>query len=337
MNPNPFIHKFTLLLIPLVIMVIGLGAWTRLVDAGLGCPDWPTCYGFIVPPTTDEQKHIANSRYPETAVDDSKTWPEMIHRYFAAPLLGFVVFGLLGYCIKNRASNNPPLKHCLLLSIVIVLQALFGMWTVTLKLWPQVVTAHLLGGFLTFALLVLLAYRTASTQSIRISKTPFITALLPASLALLTLQIAVGGWLSSNYAAIACPDFPQCQAAWLPEADYIAGFNIFQDIGPNYLGGKLEHSGRVAIHFTHRILALLLGVLLFLTSFRLYKEAQPSFTGILLAALTTLQISLGIANVLFHLPLFIAISHNLVAAFLFCYLVVLNYTLYQPPQKSTAQ
>ncbi|MBE0834095.1 COX15/CtaA family protein, partial [Escherichia coli] len=192
----------------LAAVVVLLGAYTRLTHAGLGCPDWPGCYGFVHVPLSEAQLAHAELHFPDAPVEAEKGWNEMIHRYFAGAL-GLLILGLALHALVRRGRDGQPLKLPLLLLAVVIAQAAFGMWTVTLKLWPQVVTAHLLGGFTTLALLFLLALRLYGRFAAR--RYPAATRGL-AGLALLLVigQITLGGWVSSNYAAVACIDLPTC-------------------------------------------------------------------------------------------------------------------------------
>ncbi len=325
--------KLCLFATALTMVVVVLGAFTRLVDAGLGCPDWPGCYGHFWAPTTDQAIANANQAYPDMPVDLSKTWPEMVHRYFASSL-GLVIIAICVVCLKAKKQfPQQPMKLPLLLLALVILQGLFGMWTVTLKLWPQVVTAHLLGGFTTAALLWLLTLRlsgwnpTLQDQSVSSIKHSIPKELAMVVLGLVAIQIFLGGWTTSNYAAIACPDFPTCQMQWIPEANFSQGFNLLQQIGPNYLGGQLDADSRVAIHFSHRIGAIIAGLGCYFLAWRLW---QTSFRrlAISLAVMVTVQIGLGISNIIFFLPLTVAVLHNAGGALLVLVLVTVNYQLY---------
>ncbi|WP_226643796.1 COX15/CtaA family protein [Microbulbifer variabilis] len=312
----------------LAIVVVVLGAFTRLADAGLGCPDWPGCYGHLTWPDESHEIQAANHAYPDAPVDNNKTWPEMVHRYFAGTLLLLVIF--LVYLSWNR-SKQRTYKHTLSLMALIIMQAAFGMWTVTLKLWPQVVTAHLLGGMATLSILWLLTERMRHGEDpAQNRKYQTLHKLLP--LAILTaltiaLQIALGGWTSSNYAALACPDFPTCHGQWLPQADFEAGFNIFQKIGPNYLGGALESDARTAIHLSHRFGALLVTVMVLTLSFLTWRAGSRRWA-IVLSTLIALQVGLGIANIVMFLPLPIAVAHNAGAALLLLGTITFCYRIY---------
>ncbi len=335
-------YRLALLACALAVVVIGLGAFTRLVDAGLGCPDWPGCYGHALWPIQEHNVARANERWPDMPVDHSKTWPEMVHRYFAAGL-GLLAIGLVALAFRHRHRPQQPLKLPLFLLGFIILQGLFGMWTVTLKLWPQVVTAHLLGGFTTFALLWLLVQRLANwrwqladRELLRVAK---IRPWVMIGLLLVIGQIFLGGWTTSNYAAVACPDFPKCQHQWLPETDFAHGFNLFQHVGPNYLGGTMENAGRVAIHLTHRIGAIVVALYLAWLIWRLFAHpvlAQTRRMGTVIGVLLVAQLALGIGNIVLHFPLWVAVAHNLGGALLLLALVTLTHRVYTA-QPATAQ
>jgi cytochrome c oxidase assembly protein subunit 15 len=323
--------RLALLGVMLALIVIVLGAFTRLVDAGLGCPDWPTCYGHVMWPDEEHEIVTANMNYPDAPVETDKTWPEMVHRYFATAL-GMLGIGLAGIAWRHRGQAQP-LKLPLFLLAFVILQGLFGMWTVTLKLWPQIVTAHLLGGFTTLSLLWLLTLRL-NNQHLAVpgAHFPLIKKLqAPAIVGLLIVivQIALGGWTTSNYAAVACPDLPTCQAQWLPAMDFGAGFNLFQSIGPNYLGGVMTNEARVAIHMSHRIGAVLTLLYVGWLSLGLVRQpvAQLRGFGKIIGAVLALQFCLGLGNIWFKFPLLVTVSHNAVGALLLLTLVTLNYCL----------
>lgn len=312
--------------------VIILGAFTRLVDAGLGCPDWPGCYGHILWPNDHEEVTAANQAFPDAPVEHDKTWPEMVHRYLATGL-GVFCIALVVTAVRHRGPGQP-LKLPLFLLAFVILQGMFGMWTVTLKLWPQVVTAHLLGGFTTFSLLWLLTMRLDN-------RAPRITAAQEAEvqgwrrwavvgLLVVALQIALGGWTTSNYAAVACPDLPTCQNEWLPPMDFSAGFDVTQHIGPNYLGGIMDNEARVAIHMSHRIGAIItLGVLAVLC-LRLRRSTVEALRAMapVIGGVLAIQFALGLSNIIFNFPLVVTVSHNAVGALLLLTLVTLNYRVF---------
>ncbi|CAA0116469.1 Heme A synthase [BD1-7 clade bacterium] len=388
-------HKLALFAVAAAFVVIGLGAFTRLVDAGLGCPDWPTCYGHILWPHDEVSTEKANAVFNETPVEHDKTWPEQVHRLFAS-LLGLV--SLVIFALGIRASQDKKLNRTLialvtvlLVSLVtrivlaakwdvgadpmhdffdltiagivlvifaimavlglkrgqslsavklsafivgfVILQGLFGMWTVTLKVWPQVVTLHLLGGFTVVSLFWLLALRLRNNpwryDAETLQGVKRLQAVAALGLLVVFLQIALGGWTTSNYAAVACPDFPTCQHQMWPDMDFKRGFDISQGIGPNYLGGQMENEARIAIHMSHRIGAIITTVFLVFLFLRLsaIKQAQTTVMGFTLLGVLFLQVGLGLANIIFHFPLSVAVLHNAGGAILLLTMVTLNYRI----------
>lgn len=235
---HKWLSRLALFATLLAFCVILKGAYTRLVDAGLGCPDWPGCYGFLSVPNESHEIALAEARFPDAPVEVHKGWPEMIHRYMASTL-GLAILALAWISWRSPPSPSLPRKHALALVGLVVLQGLFGMWTVTLKLWPQVVTAHLLGGMMTLALLSLLVMRLKTSRQLVsldvLSQTRRLRLWTFAAVVALVIQIFLGGWVTSNYAALACPDFPTCQTQWWPEMDFKTGFNFFRRSGPTIL------------------------------------------------------------------------------------------------------
>jgi heme a synthase len=288
--------------------VVVLGAWVRLTNAGLGCPDWPGCYGHL---------------FPQNAHHFAEAVHEMVHRYFASTL-GAIIVALLVFAWLNRRGRGQPLLAVALLFLLVCLQGALGMKTVTLLLQPLIVTAHLLGGLSTLGLLWWLSIeprRRPLTPS-ELSLRKF--ALL--GIAALALQIALGGWTSSNYAAIACPDLPTCQRSWWPAMDFRDAFVLWRGLGVDYEGGVLASPARVAIHFTHRLGAVVAGSFLIVTGLLVIaRSAWPPlrFLGGLLVFAVLLQITIGVAMVHFHLPLTLATLHNGGAAFLVIVMVTL--------------
>ena len=299
------------------LIVIVLGAYVRLTDAGLGCPDWPGCYGTLTVPRGEAAIDAANSAYPERPVESGKAWREMAHRYVAG-ILGLLVFALAFFAWKRRKEPGQPLGLPMALSVLIILQAALGMWTVTLLLKPAVVTAHLLGGMTTLALLWWLALRS---QGVRASA-PLPGWLRPAAigdLVILTMQIALGGWTSTNYAALACVDFPTCHGQWLPWMAADQAFQIWTGLGVDHEGGVLPNEARITIHGVHRLGALI--TFLYIGGLAAAILATTSGRGLRLAAVAmgaalSVQVGLGIANVLMSLPLAVATAHNGMAAVL---------------------
>jgi heme a synthase len=351
-------------------VLVTFGAFVRLSDAGLGCPDWPTCYGKLSWPAAHELVDV-NAAFPSTPVAMHKTWPEQVHRHIAAGL-GLWVLGLT---VLARRKQNAGLLSVVVGALVIAgaiplylkvsglvaglaliageltlviaalqtrhvarwltltlgwiaFQALLGMWTVTLLVKPIIVTSHLLGGLITLGLLLacaLLAHQAGQKQSefkeSTAARQPLRRWLLTVGAVLLTAQITLGGWVSTNYAALACPDFPRCQGQWLPEADFKEGFVVWRTVGVNYEGGVLDAPARTAVHLAHRLGAVLVG--LYLLGLGLVSLTRPGVkgAGALLAACVIAQILLGIGNVVYALPLALAVAHNGTAALLVCAMI----------------
>jgi cytochrome c oxidase assembly protein subunit 15 len=316
------IKNLSLFGICLAFVVIALGAWTRLVDAGLGCPDWPGCYGFVVFPTNEAEIALAETRYPTFPYDINKAIPEVVHRYFAAAL-GFLAIIMVYYSFKQNENKNIR-RWTIGLLIFICCQGLFGYLTVSLLLLPIIVTAHLFGGFTTLTLFFLIFLMSGKFDILEKMAIPKLKTIAGIALAVLLFQIFLGVWTSTNYASLACADFPTCQGTYMPEMDFKNGFNLNQEVGPNYLYGLLDNPSRVAIHYSHRVSAILVAVVfLILISKLWFSNAAPLASTIGILLLT--QISLGIINVLYVLPLYVAIAHNLVAALLLLAIFTVNY------------
>ncbi len=326
-------HRAVLLAALLALSVIVAGAWVRLTDAGLGCPDWPGCYGQILVPESADEIANANIAHPDRPVEQGKAWREMIHRYMAS-FLGLIIVGLAATAFYRRSKPYQPIKLPMLLVILVIFQGLLGMWTVTLLLKPVIVMGHLLGGMLTFSLLVLLALRTRFAGRWRSLTTSTVvgsrTMTRAATLALVVLftQIALGGWTSTNYAALACPDFPTCQNQWVPEnADYAEGFVLWRGLGVDYEGGVLAHPARVAIHYVHRLGAIIATSVLVFAAIVLMRRGgvYARRSAIIAKILLLIQITIGIATVKYALPLGLAVAHNGNAALLLAAVFAMNY------------
>lgn len=317
-------YKISLLALTLSLIVVLLGAYTRLVDAGLGCPDWPGCYGFISVPVTTADVQTAQEAFPHAPVEADKAWAEMIHRYFAGTL-GLLILSLSVMALLNRKDEAQPVFLPLLLLGVVCFQAALGMWTVTLGLLPIVVMGHLLGGFASISLLLLLFLRLRQ-NIVKPAYNP-LKMLTAAGLLIVVLQVTLGGWTSANYAAIICTDFPTCQGAMVPQLDFSGAFQIRTEGVTNYLGGHLGNDERVTIHWMHRLGALITTLFVSFLTFRLFVnglKAQAAWLG----GVLLIQVSLGISNVVFSLPLAVAVAHNGVAAVLLLTLVALLNSAY---------
>jgi heme a synthase len=319
--------KIILFTTVLTFGVVVVGAFVRLTDAGLGCPDWPGCYGQVTPKhaAQDIAKAVAEQGGVHGPVSIQKAWHEMIHRYLAGAL-GLLILGIAVMAWKLRAQldQSPWLASALLL--LVMFQAALGMWTVTLLLKPVIVTLHLLGGMATLALMTWLALRQMQLPApSREALTLRPWAAL--GLVLLVAQIALGGWVSTNYAALACIDLPTCHGEWAPKMDFQHGFQLLRELGQTAAGDKLSYDALTAIHWTHRVGAVV--VTLYLAGLALLAVRVRGLRGIALAlgVMLGLQVMLGIGNILTGLKLAVAVGHNAGAALLLVVLVVLNFAL----------
>jgi len=318
-------RKFILAALILAFGVVSMGAYVRLSDAGLGCPDWPGCYGKLTPHLAAEAINAELAVRPDGPVSHAKAWKEMVHRYLAGTL-GVLVLGIaiLGWRGRRETSGGPGLP--LILLGLIVFQALLGMWTVTQLLKPLIVSAHLLGGLATLSLLLWLWLRErAQYGHVYYARADHLRGIAAIGLALLVTQIALGGWVSTNYAALACTDFPLCQGVWMPPMDFEHGFTLHRELGETASGELLPMTALTAIHWMHRVMALIVFLYLGWLVLRLLRTPGYASTGLIVGGLLLLQVSLGISNVLFSLPLAVAVAHNTGASLLLASLVVLNY------------
>lgn len=324
----------------LALVVIVLGAYTRLSDAGLGCPDWPSCYGHIGVPQMEHEIAKANLAFPDRPLEAGKAWKEMIHRYFASTLglviLVMAILALIDSKRRNTSAIKLPLLLPLLLLGLVIFQGLLGMWTVTLLLKPLVVMGHLLGGLSIISLLFwqLLRISTVFQADLK-NKSSILSlrAIAISALAMVVLQISLGGWTSANYAALSCPDFPTCQNQWWPDTNFQQAFVPWQSLKSHqkdYEGGVLDNDANVTIHMMHRVGAILTLLIIGLLFMKL-RFKQPDILlqrlAWLVGLIVLLQLSLGISNVIFQLPLITAVSHNAGGVLLLLALVLVNHAL----------
>ena len=354
-SPHRHYHRLAWAAVLLAFAIVIFGAFVRLSNAGLSCPDWPTCYGRATWPVHEHEIAQANASF-ERAVETGKAWREQVHRHLAGGL-GLLIlllaliaaqkrrFGMLQiagsaalvaasiplYIGKYydyaaalalageawlliqaiRASNADASRLSAIVLMVVVFQAVLGMWTVTWLLKPVVVMAHLLGGLATFSLLTWLAWATTPNSALVQAVAPKLRRLLWIGLALLVLQIALGGWTSSNYAALACgSDFPKCLGQWWPTHDFREAFVLWRGIGVDYEGGVLDGPARVAIQLAHRMVAVLVFGHLLAVAVRMIRTPGLLFWGCVLVLLLCAQIALGIGNVALGLPLWVAVAHT---------------------------
>jgi len=311
----------------LALVVAIFGAYVRLSHAGLSCPDWPGCYGRLVVPEQAHDVARANAEFPERPLDAPRAWKEMVHRYLAA-LLGLLIAAIGALAWVRRRRPGQQLALPLITVALVVFQALLGMWTVTLLLKPFIVTLHLLGGLTTLGLLFWLTLGVIRPKPAgpAIRARHRLRTLAMAGLVLLGAQITLGGWTSTNYAALACPDFPTCQTQWWPEMDFAEGFRPWHGLGIDYEGGILDSPARTAIHYVHRIGALVVTVVLGgLAIAGLGGGGPPALrrAGAFLLGALAVQLAIGIGIIHYSLPLSLATAHNAGAALLL--LALLNY------------
>jgi len=335
----------------LCIALIMIGAWVRLTDAGLGCPDWPGCYGKLTPSHAKAEiaEAVAAQGGEHGPVSFGKAWREMIHRYIAAGL------GLLILCISvlawrwRRFLGQSPFLATTTFGVV-VMQGLFGMWTVTLLLKPAIVTIHLLGGLLSFSLLFWLWLRTRQSHretsgearrpetirgaSASHSESLLAHRVLPAlrtlgavAILVVAAQIALGGWTSTNYAALACPDFPSCQGSWWPAVNFADAFHVIRELGKTSQGDAIDLPALTAIHLSHRLGAVVVLLVVGLLGWRCLKLPSLKTSGALLLGMLLVQWGLGISNVVFHLPLWVAVAHTGGAVVLLALVLLINFRL----------
>lgn len=310
------IKALTIVAIILALSVTMLGAYTRLTDSGLGCPDWPACYGkFILPKISNGMAEIKR-QYP--TVEAEKAWTEMAHRY-AAGTLGLLIFCIVFLSIYSKGKLIKNKKTSIFLSILVglvIFQAALGMWTVTFKLMPIVVVSHLLGGIFIFVFLCLYLLQLSEFKS---SDLRGWRKLILVAFILLLIQIILGGLVSANYAGLACVGFPTCNGSWIPNVDLSKGFYIIEPRDFNYEGGVLSYEARILVQYIHRVFALIVGCYIIMIGLVIGNFAQNRFVKFLLSSLVILvmlQILFGIINVLYLLPIWSAVLHNGCAALL---------------------
>lgn len=313
------------LTLTLTFIVVVLGAFVRLTDAGLGCPDWPGCYGDLTPTAAREHISAAELANPSGPVTMAKAWKEMGHRYLAA-LLGSLIVALAIAAWRSRTAWDSSPRLAASIVGVVLLQGALGAWTVTLLLKPAIVTGHLIGGMLTLSLLCWLSLSAQPTLS-----KPFLMindalrkpchVLARWALGVLAVQIVLGGWVSTNYAALACMDFPTCQGHWIPPMTLEHTFDLLRPLGSTTQGDPLPFAALTTIHFTHRVFAIVVICVLGSLGWRLLRTPGLQTLGKMLLLLLAAQVALGVANVLLSLPLAVAVAHNGTAGLLLLTLI----------------
>lgn len=327
-------RKLLWIAVVFTFVVVVVGAYVRLADAGLGCPDWPGCYGELTPHQARDviARTVEEQGGTHGPVSLGKAWKEMFHRYFAGGLGLLILAITIVAWVRRRELRQSPVLATGLLALV-VFQAALGMWTVTLLLKPVIVTLHLLGGLAILALLTLLALRQGKPPAIETMTSPRLRPWAAIALLVIIAQIALGGWVSTNYAALACMDFPTCHGEWMPRMDFQHGFQLVRELGMTAAGTHLSYDAITAIHWTHRVGALATFFVVGGFAWALMRHPQLARHGVALLAVLLAQVALGIANVLAGLPLVVAAAHNAVAAILLVTMVVINFALH--PRRPT--
>ncbi|VVD92239.1 cytochrome C oxidase subunit I [Pandoraea aquatica] len=311
----------------LTLDLIMFGGFTRLTDSGLGCPDWPGCYGTSSPFAAHADIHAAQLMLPSGPVTFVKAWIEMIHRYFAMAVGVLIITLMVMAWVKRRELKQSPWLATWLLVLVCV-QGAFGAWTVTMKLQPVIVSIHLMLALTLLGSLAWLACRQMPLTSVAADAGALRwrwAALI--GLALLVFQIALGGWVSTNYAVLACTDFPTCQGQWIPSMDFHNGFRLWRELGKTAGGEVIPMDALVAIHWVHRTFAVVVVLYLAWLASRLRRHAALRKLSILVFLLVLVQFATGLSNIVFQWPLLNAIAHNGGAAVLLLLLVMLNYRI----------
>lgn len=310
----------------LTLDLIMFGSFTRLTDSGLGCPDWPGCYGHSNPLSAGEPIRAAETALPSGPVTMAKAWIEMLHRYFAMAVGVLIIVLMVMAWLRRRREPSCSPALATWIFVAVCLQGAFGAWTVTMKLQPAIVTAHLLGGMTLLALLVWLALR----EDERPVAPPAAALRWPALLAgvVLFVQIALGGWVSTNYAVMACPDFPLCQGVFAPrDMDFGHGFTLWRDLGMT--GGEaaapIPFQALVAIHWTHRTFAYVAFAVLGWLAWRASKFDDTRRIARAIFALLVVQFATGLSNVVLQWPLALAVLHSGGAALLVALVVAINH------------
>jgi heme a synthase len=315
--------KITLFTTIMAFCLIVLGAYVRLSDAGLGCPDWPGCFGTLTVPESQLAIEKAQYTFPDQVIENSKAWKEMVHRYVAG-IFGLLILSIGFLAYKNKKSLKVSIVIPFSLLGLVFFQAALGMLTVTLLLKPIIVSAHLIGGMATLAILTYLSYEHFNKNSKLILKKSIIFYMARFGLILIFMQIFLGGWTSTNYAGLACTDFPSCHNQWIPDMDFKNAFNIFRNLGQTSEGTPISLNALQAIQWIHRIGAITVVIYFAYLSYALMKYKQLRFEAILLFIILVAQFILGVANLTLHLPIVLAVSHNLIAALLVIIITIIN-------------
>lgn len=307
------LHALTLVTLFLTFDLVMFGAFTRLTDSGLGCPDWPGCYGSASPWGAKTEIDAAQKAMPTGPVTPGKAWVEMVHRYLAMGV-GVLITVLVGAAWLGAKGRNPGSRWHTGLPLVtfiwVCIQGAFGALTVTMKLFPAIVTLHLLGGYVLLALLTAQAYLIGPRAPLGEAFPSGLRTWVALVLALLVVQALSGAWVSTNYAVLACTDFPQCQGSWWPSMDFAKGYEIWRPLGFDAAGNHISFQALTAIHVTHRLLAVLTLAALAVLAWRLGQQDATQKWARWLGGLASLQLLTGMSNVVLDWPLVAAVLHT---------------------------
>lgn len=314
-NPVGRLHALVLVTLFLTFDLVLFGAFTRLTDSGLGCPDWPGCYGSATPLGASVHIDAAQQALPSGPVTPGKAWVEMVHRYLAMGVGGLIlVVAIVAWRQRRLAPGQTGMGAWLpfMTLLWVCIQGSFGALTVTMKLFPAIVTLHLLGAYVLLALLVVQALRLAhhAGPQLRVTVGPAVRWALGVALALLVLQAASGAWVSTNYAVLVCGEFPKCQGSWWPEMDFVGALEIWRPLGIAHDGDHVRFQTLTAIHFSHRLLACMTLLALAGVAWRLWHVPALRKPTRLLAALLVFQLATGLSNVVLGWPLVAAVLHT---------------------------
>jgi cytochrome c oxidase assembly protein subunit 15 len=312
----------------LAFVLVILGAFVRLSDAGLGCPDWPGCYGNLTPHHSSEQIKAAEAMSPGGPVSMEKAWKEMVHRYLAM-FVGSLIAAIMLIAWRNRREWRQSPWLPTLIACAVIFQAALGAWTVTMLLKPAIVTSHLLGGVTILTLLSWLLVRQpgAGSWTNAIMVTVGVRRFAGFAALVLFCQIVLGGWVSTNYAALACADLPTCHGEWMPAMDFANAFHVIRPLGVGPDGELLRIEALRAIHWVHRLGAIITAGVVGILAICLLRIESAQKSARMLLGLLFVQLLLGISNVYFGLPLGVAVAHNGVASMLFVWIVIINLRL----------
>ncbi len=318
--PTQRLRALTWVTLFLTFDLIIVGAFTRLTDSGLGCPDWPGCYGAVSPIGARAEISAAQEAMPTGPVTHTKAWIEMVHRYMATGVGVLIITLLVASAVQRRQGRLPMSLWWPIATLVwVCVQGAFGALTVTMKLFPAIVTLHLLGAMVLLALLVVQGVRYTQAHAVQLRQplpqlTRGLSLGLGLTLALMVMQIALGGWVSTNYAVLACRDFPMCQGSWWPPMNFAEGFQVWRELGQLRDGSNISFAALTAIHMVHRLAAIVVLAALVATALALQRHTHWRRAGWALLALGAWQLASGLSNVVLGWPLAAALAHTAGAA-----------------------